>query len=48
MKVPAHLLLFLFATLLAAGANASSTLPNIVIFMSDDMGWNDVGYHGGS
>lgn len=21
--------------------------PNIVLFVSDDMGWNDVGYHGG-
>lgn len=25
---------------------AASTMPNIVIIMADDMGWNDVGYHG--
>jgi arylsulfatase B len=25
---------------------ASSTPPNVVIFVADDLGWNDVGYHG--
>ncbi|MEM9481010.1 MAG: sulfatase-like hydrolase/transferase [Verrucomicrobiota bacterium] len=28
-------------------AETTPTKPNIVIFISDDMGWNDVGYHGG-
>jgi len=28
------------------GAEIANNLPNIVIFVSDDMGWNDVGYHG--
>ena len=32
---------------LAQAAVAKSTKrPNVVIFMSDDMGWSDVGYHG--
>ena len=29
-------------TLLTHGASK----PNIILFVSDDMGWNDVGYHG--
>ena len=27
-------------------ANPSSMPPNILIFLADDLGWNDVGYHG--
>ena len=28
------------------GAIKTATQPNIVIIMADDLGWNDVGYHG--
>jgi len=28
--------------------SASPAQPNIVLLVSDDMGWNDVGYHGGT
>ena len=31
----------------AVSAQASDR-PHVVIFVSDDMGWNDVGYHGGN
>jgi arylsulfatase B len=39
------LLLFL-ALADAAAAQEPATRPNIVIFLADDAGWNDVGYHG--
>lgn len=39
---PILLLSLLFAPRLYAGAP-----PNVVVIVADDLGWNDVGYHGG-
>ena len=36
----------LFALLAAQLAVAAERLPNVVIILADDLGWNDVGYHG--
>lgn len=38
--------LVLVATGLLAAAAASAAAPNVVIFLADDLGWSDVGYHG--
>ena len=42
--------LFLFLavclTVVSAQSAATSPKPHIVMFVSDDMGWNEVGYHG--
>ena len=35
-----------FATLCLATATPASGRPNVVIFLADDLGWADVGYHG--
>ena len=43
---PAIYLLLVFA-MLAAHATANDK-PNIVIMVADDLGWADVGYHGGN
>ena len=32
--------------LVAASAAAAPARPNVVIFLADDLGWSDVGYHG--
>ena len=38
---------FFCALAFFAGGMAASAKPNIVIIVADDMGWKDVGYHGG-
>lgn len=48
MKPPilASLSLVLCGFVTSLSAFATSDSPNIVVILADDMGWNDVGYHG--
>ncbi len=39
-------LLLALASLLTADLAQASSQPNVLIIVADDMGWNDVGYHG--
>ena len=34
-------------TLLGSAVFAGNTKPNVLILVTDDQGWGDVGYHGG-
>ncbi|XP_015113877.1 arylsulfatase B [Diachasma alloeum] len=36
---------FLLGTFLASSSGQFPASPNIIVFMVDDMGWNDVGFH---
>ena len=40
------LLLAVYPTVVPAQSAATSPKPHIILFVSDDMGWNEVGYHG--
>ncbi|HBE71022.1 MAG TPA: arylsulfatase [Planctomycetaceae bacterium] len=37
---------FFFSANIAAKDNARATQPHIIVFLADDLGWGDVGYHG--
>jgi arylsulfatase A-like enzyme len=47
MRAPAVFLTLLLSAA-AAVAGDPAPRPHVVIFLADDLGWNDVGYHGGS
>lgn len=43
-----HLLLrMIVLSALSLGAAHGQDRPNVIIMVADDLGWNDVGYHGG-
>ncbi len=42
----ARLFVGLVVLALASGGSAASARPNVVIFVADDLGWADVGFHG--
>lgn len=44
-KIPRSVLLLL--GLLFGPAVSFAEQPNVIVFVADDLGWNDVGYHGG-
>jgi arylsulfatase A-like enzyme len=41
-----YLLAFLFAFAAASWAEAAATKPNVIIFLSDDVGWGEFGFQG--
>ncbi|MFN9788431.1 MAG: hypothetical protein ACK54R_01735, partial [Pirellulaceae bacterium] len=41
-------LLGIVAWMLTDGSMVAAKPPNILIFLVDDLGWSDVGFHGGS
>src|SRR5690242_8995750 len=48
MMTPQHLCLLLFVTLAwPATSVAAADRPNILMIVADDLGWSDVGWHGG-
>ena len=36
-----------FLCILAPGILAAAQRPNVIVMVADDLGWNDVGFHGG-
>jgi arylsulfatase A-like enzyme len=49
MRLASFLALFFFSVVPALAQNAQpvSTKPNILLIVADDLGWSDVGWHGG-
>jgi arylsulfatase A-like enzyme len=46
MTPKASRLALLFCVSILAGSASSAERPNVVIFLADDLGWADVGFHG--
>ncbi|REJ62735.1 MAG: arylsulfatase, partial [Proteobacteria bacterium] len=41
-------LVFVQTVFAQTGFAEDSDRPNVIIMVADDLGWNDVGYHGGN
>ncbi|XP_011304477.1 arylsulfatase B-like [Fopius arisanus] len=46
MEYSPRICLLLLLKILSASSNQFLVKPNIIVFMVDNMGWNDVGFHG--